>query len=180
MGDFPDAGLGRVPHHLSITHRRGDHEAKSRYEGTRLRWGDRRWWRGFTPIASRQERAPQVLQVGGSAATGRDFTSAGLPDTSAIQQDRRFRVAKGQSEGVALGPFTRYALDVQGFDRLDDVEKRALERVLRFSPAVCAALVIAGTVFSMAVVAADAGGASYDRVHLPSRTRGRPPYSTLE
>jgi hypothetical protein len=42
-------------------------------------------------------------------------------------------------------------LDLQGFTDLGDAEKRAYELPLRFTPAVCAALVIVGTVLQWPV-----------------------------
>ena len=55
-------------------------------------------------------------------------------------------VTRGDAEGVACGRFTGYALTLQGFGDLSDAEKRSYELPLRFTPAVCAALVIVGTV----------------------------------
>lgn len=68
-------------------------------------------------------------------------------------------VAKTHSE-AAYSPFSRYALNLQGFGDLSDAERRAIEWPLRFTPAACATLVIVGTVlqwpvwqFSVAAVA---------------------------
>ncbi len=55
------------------------------------------------------------------------------------------------SEGDSCSPFTRYALDLQGFGEFSDAEKRAYALPMRFSPAVCTALVVAGTVLQWPV-----------------------------
>ncbi|HAL47045.1 MAG: DUF4395 domain-containing protein [SAR202 cluster bacterium] len=40
--------------------------------------------------------------------------------------------------------FSRYALNLQGYDGFDDTEKRSIEWPIRYSPAVCAALAAVG------------------------------------
>ena len=54
-------------------------------------------------------------------------------------------MAESGSEEVVCSPFTRHCLNLQGFNALTDAEKKAYELPLRFSPAVCTALVIVGT-----------------------------------
>ncbi|MFQ5861074.1 MAG: DUF4395 family protein [Dehalococcoidia bacterium] len=54
-------------------------------------------------------------------------------------------MSSSSSEGAVCSPFTRYALNLQGFSALTDADKRAYELPLRFTPAVCSALVIVGT-----------------------------------